>query len=375
MARTEITLTANTAEGSEGRHRRRSILGLVNRRIVTLLAALTPVVALGVLGTTVKVPFVALGPGPTFNTLGEVDDEPVVDIEGTAVDPTSGNLNMTTVAVRDKLTLFDALGLWASGRQGLVPREEVYPPQKSKDEVQEENAAQFANSENAAELAALRYLNLPVAVEIGTVGPNGPAAGVLREGDVVLRVGATPVDTVQGLQDAVGAARPGTTVDITYVRDGVETTTPVTLGSKPQADGASAEDSNRGYLGVGAKEVPNVPFTIDFNLADIGGPSAGLMFSLAVVDKLSPGELNGGKFVAGTGTIDPDGDVGPIGGIPYKLTAAEEAGATTFLVPAKNCDEALANKPDGLTLVKVETLSGAIDALAAINTGGTAPSC
>ncbi|WP_031937457.1 PDZ domain-containing protein [Prescottella defluvii] len=355
----------------------------MNRRIVTMLAALAPVVALGVLGTTVKVPFVALGPGPTFNTLGETDvDEdgeivrkPVVEIEGAAVDPTSGNLNMTTVAVRDRLTLFDALGLWASGRQSLVPREEVYPPQKSKDEVQEENSAQFARSENAAELAALRYLNLPVAVQIGTVGSDGPAAGVLQEGDLVLRVGGTPVDTVQGLQDVVGAAGAGSTVDITYVRDGVETTTPVTLGSRPPADGDSVDDANRGYLGVGAKEVPNVPFTIDFNLADIGGPSAGLMFSLAVIDKLSPGELNGGNFVAGTGTIDPEGDVGPIGGIPHKLIAAQEAGATTFLVPAKNCDEALANKPDGLTLVKVETLSGAIDALAEIDAGRPAPAC
>lgn len=347
---------------------------------MTLLAALAPVLVLGVLGTTVKVPFVALGPGPTFNTLGETDVDvdgeverrPVVEIEGTAVDPTSGNLNMTTVAVRDKLTLFDALGLWVSGRQGLVPREDVYPPQKSKDEVQEENSAQFAKSENSAELAALRYLGLPVAVEIATVAEDGPAAGVLREGDRVLRVGATPVETVEELQDAVGAAGGGTTVDLTFVRDGMETTAPVTLGSRPHG---GEGDANRGYLGVGARTVPEVPFTIDFNLADIGGPSAGLMFSLAVVDKLSPGELNGGHFVAGTGTIDPDGDVGPIGGIPYKMIAAQEAGATTFLVPAKNCDEAVANQPDGLDLVKVETLSGAVDALAAIDEGRPAPRC
>ncbi|QBJ98546.1 PDZ domain-containing protein [Rhodococcus sp. ABRD24] len=340
--------------------------------MVTLLAALAPVVALGVLGTTVNVPFVALGPGPTFNTLGEVDDKPVVDIEGIAVDPTSGNLNMTTVAVRDKLSLFDALGLWASGRQGLVPREEVYPPQKSKDEVQQENSAQFAKSENSAELAALRYLGKPFAVRIETVSPDGVASSVLREGDLVLRVGDTPVDTVQGLQQTVAQAGAGSTVDLTFMRDGVEITAPVTLGARPGAEG---DDAKRGYLGVGAQEVPNVPFTIDFNLADVGGPSAGLMFSLAVVDKLSSGEINGGKFVAGTGTIDPEGDVGPIGGIPYKLTAASEAGATTFLVPAKNCDEARANAPEGLALVKVETLGGAVDALAAINAGGTAPSC
>ena len=341
--------------------------------MVTLLAALAPVVALGVLGATVQVPFVALGPGPTFNTLGEVDGEPVVEIEGTPVDPTSGNLNMTTVAVRDKLTLFDALGLWASGRQGLVPREEVYPPQKSKDEVQQENTAQFEKSENSAELAALRYLGLPVVLEVTTVSADGPAGAVLREGDRLLRVDGRPVETMAALQDVVRSTAPGTTVPVTYERDGVESTAPVTIGARPDTDGGP--DAARGYLGVNAKEAPAVPFTIDFNLADIGGPSAGLMFSLAVIDKLTPGELNGGDFVAGTGTIDPDGDVGPIGGIPYKMIAAQEAGATTFLVPAKNCDEAVANQPGGLQLVRVETLSGAIDALGAIDRGEAPPTC
>ncbi len=346
--------------------------------MVTLLAALAPVVALGVLGTTVTVPFVALGPGPTFNTLGDTEvtvdgqteTRPVVDIEGTDVDPTSGNLNMTTVAVRSNLSLFDALGLWVSGRHGLVPREEVYPPQKTQDEVREENARQFQKSENSAELAALRFLGKPVALEVTTVADDGPAAAVLREGDLILRVNDTVVDSLTALQDVIGATSPGTPVQVTYRRDGVESTVPVTLGARPGGDGGE-----NGYLGVSAVLVPDVPFTIDFNLADIGGPSAGLMFSLAVVDKLSPGELNGGDFVAGTGTIDPDGNVGPIGGIPFKMTAAREAGATTFLVPATNCDEAAANRPDGLDLVKVETLSGAVDALDSIDAGVPAPSC
>ncbi len=346
--------------------------------MVTLLAALAPVVALGVLGTTVKVPFVALGPGPTINTLGEADVDvdgtiqrrPVVDIEGIDLDPTSGNLNMTTVAVRGNLSLFDALGLWASGRHGLVPREEVYPPQKTKDEVQQENARQFRKSENSAELAALRFLGEPVALEVTTVADDGPAAAVLKQGDLILRVNDIVVDSLTTLQDVIGATAPSTPVQITYRRDGVESTTPVTLGSRPDDAG-----TGKGYLGIDAVLVPDVPFTVTFNLADIGGPSAGLMFSLAVVDKLSTGELNGGGFVAGTGTIDPDGNVGPIGGIPFKMVAAREAGATTFLVPANNCDEAVATRPEGLDLVKVETLSGAVDALDAIDVGAPAPSC
>ena len=107
----------------------------VNRRISTLLVALVPIVAFGVLLSLVTVPYVSLGPGPTFDTLGEVDGKQVVDIEGTDVHKTSGHLNMTTVSQRDDLTLGQALTLWVSGREQLVPRDLVYPPDKSKEEI------------------------------------------------------------------------------------------------------------------------------------------------------------------------------------------------------------------------------------------------
>jgi PDZ domain-containing protein len=184
----------------------------------------------------------------------------------------------------------------------------------------------------------------------------------------LVSVDGTAVSTVGDVQEAVAAVAPNTEVPIVVRRDGAETTVRVTVGARPG-------DESKGYLGITPEEVPDVPFTIDFNLADVGGPSAGLMFTLAVIDKLSPGELNGGKFVAGTGTIDSDGDVGPIGGIKYKLIAADEAGAETFLVPAKNCDEARQGAPDGLRLVKVESLAGAVDALETIDAGGDAPGC
>ncbi len=340
MAADRVTLTANTRTADSGAGGSRSTLVQVNRRIVTLLAALAPIVVLGILGTVITVPFVALGPGPTFNTLGEVGGEQVVAIAGTDVDDTTGHLNMTTVAVRDDLNVFEAFGLWASGRQGIVPREEVYPPDKSKDEVKQENDADFQQSEDSAELAALHFLGKPVDLRIAKVGEDGPSQGLLREGDVLVSVDGKPVSTVGGVQEAVADVAPNTEVPIVIRRDGAETTVRVVLGARP-------DDEAKGYLGITPEEVPDVPFTIDFNLADVGGPSAGLMFTLAVIDKLSPGELNGGKFVAGTGTIDSDGDVGPIGGIKYKLIAASEAGAETFLVPAKNCDEARQGAPDG----------------------------
>ncbi|HVQ97648.1 MAG TPA: PDZ domain-containing protein, partial [Mycobacterium sp.] len=138
----------------------------MNRRIMTLIVALVPIVVFGVLLAVVTVPFVSLGPGPTFDTLGQVDGKQVVDIEGTRTHSTSGHLNMTTVSQRDDLTLGMALTLWLSGREQLVPRDLVYPPGKSRDEVDQANNADFKDSEDSAEYAALGYLKYPKAVTV-----------------------------------------------------------------------------------------------------------------------------------------------------------------------------------------------------------------
>ncbi|HEX9831497.1 MAG TPA: S16 family serine protease, partial [Mycobacterium sp.] len=134
-------------------------------------------------------------------------------------------------------------------------------------------------------------------------------------------------------------------------------------------------EGDQGYLGIGVLDAPWAPFTVDFNLANIGGPSAGLMFSLAVVDKLTTGDLNDGKFVAGTGTITGDGEIGPIGGITHKMLAASDAGATIFLVPADNCAEAKTAQDDGLELIRVENLDEAVAALKTLSAGGERPHC
>ncbi|GAB2641234.1 PDZ domain-containing protein [Nocardia goodfellowii] len=344
------------------------MVGLVNRRIWTLLAALVPVLVLGVLGTVITVPYVALGPGPTFNTLGEVDGKQVVDVRGTEVDPTTGHLNMTTVSVRDGLNLFEAFGFWASGEHGLVPRAEVYPPGVPREEIDKSNQQDFKDSEGNAEVAALHYLKLPTVVLVRKVGDEGPAKDILRPGDEIVSINGTPIATPQDVVTAVSSQAPGSKLTIALRRDNAEQTVEITLAARP-------DDPAKGYLGVTPAEGARPPMQVTFNLADIGGPSAGLMFSLALIDKLSPGELDGGKFVAGTGTIEQDGKVGPIGGIQYKMMAAREAGAETFLVPAANCNEARARTPDGLRLVKVENLDGAVQSLADINAGREPVSC
>ncbi|MBI2699469.1 PDZ domain-containing protein [Mycobacterium gordonae] len=340
----------------------------MNRRILTLMVALVPIVVFGVLLAVVTVPFVSLGPGPTFDTLGEVDGKQVVQIEGTQTHPTTGHLNMTTVSQRDDLTLGEAMSLWISGQEQLVPRDLIYPPGKSRDEVDQANNADFKTSEDSAQYAALGYLKYPEAVTVASVTDPGPSAGKLKPGDAIDAVDRTPVANVEQFTSLLKKTKPGQVVTIDYRRKNEPAgIAEITLGTN--------KDRDYGFMGVAVLDAPWAPFTVDFNLANIGGPSAGLMFSLAVVDKLTTGDLAGSTFVAGTGTITVDGKVGPIGGITHKMAAARAAGASVFLVPAKNCYEAMSDIPSGLKLVKVETLGSAVDALHAMTSGGATPSC
>ena len=340
----------------------------MNRRILTLLVAVLPIVAFGVLVAAVTVPYVALGPGPTYDTLGEVDGKQVVAIEGTETKPTTGHLNMTTVAQRDGLTMGQALALWLSGNEQLVPRNLVFPPEKSRDDIEKSQNADFQRSEDNAEFAALNYLKYPQAVSVENVNDPGPSVGKLQNGDTVDAVDGTKVATVEEFSTILKTTKPGQKIVIDYRRKNAPPgTATITLGK--------GEDRDYGYLGIAVRDAPWAPFTIDFNLANIGGPSAGLMFSLAVIDKLTTGDVNGGKFVAGTGSISPDGKVGPIGGIIHKMSTAQDAGATVFLVPADNCDEARTAAGDTMDLLKVETLKQAVDSLKALSSGGQPPLC
>ncbi|MCU1661568.1 MAG: Lon-like protease [Pseudonocardiales bacterium] len=338
----------------------------MNRRTWNLVAAGMLALALGVLAATLPVPMVALGPGPTYDTLGDVDGTPVVAVDGLQVYPTSGHLNMTTVSVTDQLTLLTTLGLWASGDRQVVPRSQVFPPEKSDKQVQQENTDQFAASEANAEVAALTELRLPTRVVVGDLVPNSPAQGRLQVGDEIVAVSGRPVDSPAAVSTALATTKPGQSVTVTYRRSGEQHDADVVLGSSP--------DRPQGLLGVRPGIEPQAG-DIRISLGDIGGPSAGLMFALAVIDKLTPGGLTAGRFIAGTGTITPDGQVGPIGGIPFKMRAARDAGATAFLVPADNCAEAVANDPDGLQLVRVATLGDALTGLGALSAGRPTPSC
>ncbi|OLT08973.1 signal protein PDZ [Pseudonocardia sp. CNS-139] len=338
----------------------------MDRRTWTVVAAGLLALAIGVLGMNLPVPMVAVGPGPTYDTLGTVDDTQVVSVDGLPVFPTSGHLNMTTVSVTDGITMFDALAFWASNERRVVPRELIFPPNETQEEIERENAALFASSEANAESAAVTELGLPATVVVTGLVPDGAASGVLREGDQLLAVGGRPLGSVNDLTAALADTRPGDRLPVTYRRDGQEQTADVVLGASP--------DRPSGLLGVLPGAISREG-EITISLGGIGGPSAGLMFALSLVDKLTPGELTGGRFVAGTGAILPNGVVTQIDGIPFKMHAAREAGATVFMVPAENCAEAAATVPDGLQLVRVGTLHDAVAALDALQAGQTPVSC
>jgi PDZ domain-containing protein len=339
----------------------------VSRRSWTLVLSMVLTTVFGVLGGVGQVPYVALGPGPTYDTLGTVAGTTVIDIVGQRTYPTSGQLNMTTVTVAKNLTLFGALGKWLSGRSAVVPREEVYPPDRTDDQINQDNAQAFQNSESYAKTAALAYLKYPLKVIVNRVVADSPSSGQLEPGDQIVAINGVPVTTADQVRQVLAGTRPGESVQVRYQRGPVTATATITLGSR--------DDRENGFLGVEPANQPDVPFDIKINLADVGGPSAGLMFALAIVDKLTPGDLNGGQFVAGTGEISSDGQVGPIGGISFKMTAAREAGATVFLVPGGNCFDARREPPDGLRLVKVDTLADAVTALDTLRAGAMPPSC
>jgi PDZ domain-containing protein len=331
-------------------------------------------VLLVALASVLPVPYVRLSPGPTTNTLGSVGGMSLIEIEGRRTYPTEGNLNLTTVSVLggpgQRLDLLSAVTGWLDGDVAVLPEESVYPADTTREQVQEQNAEEMQLSQENATVAALRELDIPVttAVVIQAVTKDSPAVGKLKAADQILTVDGRRTPSPQAVRDAITAHAPGEAVRVEVERDGARRTETVTT--------TKAADGDQAVIGILPAVDFEFPFKVDIALEDVGGPSAGLMFALGIVDKLTPGAMTGGAFIAGTGTIDTEGRVGPIGGIQQKLAAARGAGATVFLTPADNCDEALGAVPAGLRLVRIAALDEAVDALDALRTGkGDIPSC
>jgi Lon-like protease len=338
----------------------------MRRRSATLLAGALLLAVLVLLAWQVKVPYVELGPGPTWDTLGRDKGRDVIQISGTHMSSSTGQLRMVTVGVTDHITLWEAIRGWLNDNDAVVPREVIYPPNQTQQQVDQENQRDFMNSQTSAETAALRALGYPVRVAVQQVSAGLPADGHLKVGDVITSVDGNPVTSAQRLTQLIRAKPAGSALAIGYTRGGVPGTATVTS--------AKGGDGNA-RIGIQIDQKQPHPFQITISLNDVGGPSAGLMFSLGIVDKVKAEDLTGGLDVAGTGTIDDDGNVGAIGGIAQKMRGARRDGATIFLVPAGNCPEAASNAVPGLQLVKVSTLSGALGALQALRQHRTPIGC
>lgn len=348
----------------------------MSRRTVSLSVAGLLLVALTAVAWLRPVPYVAMRPGPVQDTLGELGGSQIVKVSGHRTYPTDGELDLTTVSVTaptSNLTLGDALLAWFDPQRALVPRDLYYPPDQSVKQAQQQSAVEMTSSQHAAVVAALTDLgyDVPFSVTVHTVSPGAPAQGHLEAGDVITAVDGRQVEQASGVSDLVQNVDPGQPVTFTVQRNGSK----VTVKTPTEA---SPDDPSRTIVGITIGDEPRLPFNVSIELGHrIGGPSAGLMFSMAIVDKLTPGALTGGLHIAGTGTIAMDGTVGPIGGIGQKIAGADNAGASVFLVPAANCAEAREAQSKDLTLVRVGTLKSAIDSVEKLadDPGASVPKC
>jgi Lon-like protease len=349
----------------------------MSRRGVTLIVVSVLIVVLAAVGFVMPVPYVALSPGPTENTLGKNDQGvPLIQIQGRQVYTDTGHLNFTTVAYQggpeDPIDLFTALRGWLSSDTAVVPQEAIFPPSQSTKQVQQQDVQQMAGSQQNATAAALTELKIPFEniVVVASVTKGMPADGKLLPGDQLVAIDGTKTATAADVMAVMKPHKPGDKIVVTVKRAGKDLQIPITTV-------ASQDGRNRAVMGILPGPDFQFPLTVKISVGDIGGPSAGLMFSLGIYDKLTPGGLTGGKFVAGTGTIDPSGTVGPIGGIQQKMIAARDAGATIFLTPKDNCKEAVPAAPSGLRLVRADTMDGAVKALEALraNPAAQVPTC
>ncbi|MFF3490682.1 PDZ domain-containing protein [Streptomyces sp. NPDC002795] len=351
------------------------------RRTATMLASTLMLIALLCAGVLIKVPYAEMSPGPTVNTLADHGGEPVIEISGHKTYDASGHLNMTTVRVTSadyNMNLVSAVYGWLAHDSIVVPHETLYPDGQTEQQSSQQNAEEFSQSQESAKVAALHEMGIPVKswVIVSSVVKDSPAQGRLHAGDVIKAVDGTKVTKPTDVAKLVTKHKPGENVVFTVVpvkeAAAAEKAGKVATRTENVTIKTEKAEDDRAIVGIQAGTDHTFPFEIDIKLADVGGPSAGLMFSLGIVDKLSSQDLTGGKFVAGTGTIDEAGKVGPIGGIGMKTVGARDKGAQYFLTPKDNCATAAKDTPDGLTLVKVDTLDDAMDALKDIRSGDTA---
>lgn len=330
-------------------------------------AALLLVVAAGVLTGSllnlITVQRVIYLPGPVYDTLGQIDGADVVSVdeELESYDDTDGHLYFTTIRLDggpgDSVSAWDALRAMIDPSTTVVPREEVFPEDVTADQVREQNTELMQHSQDDAAVVALRAQGVQIeeSVLVAQVIADAPADGVLEVEDEIVRVAGEAVSDTAAVREQIQDVDPGEQVPVTVLRAGEE----IELDVPTRLD----EETGRTIVGVYLAPVYDNPYEVTIDAGNVGGPSAGLMFSLAVYDEITPGALTGGRSIAGTGTITGAGDVGGIGGITQKMYAAREAGAEVFFAPSDNCTEVVDSDPRGITVVPVTTFDDALQTI------------
>ena len=319
-------------------------------------------------------PYLVEKAGPVYNVLSSIAGTPMITITGKKTYPTTGDLDMLTVTLKGDssrgASWFDVGLAKFDSTVAIINKDDVYPPGWDDAKLNEEADMMMLDSQASAKAAALTLLNIPFTstVKVTSVTKSGPAGSVLKAGDTLLKVQgevATGLDQVKALVRATKGKVP---VQLLIERNGKS----LNVSVLPKLI------DKEWRMGIYVQSVPEFPFKIDIEVGNVGGPSGGQILALAIYDKLTPGALTGGKKIAGTGTVTPDGTIGPIGGIRQKLYGALRAGAKWFLAPSANCDEVVGHVPDGIRVVKVSNLQDSLKAVKAIASGsGTAslPSC
>lgn len=320
----------------------------------------------------IPAPYVIEQPGPVYNVLGDVTVKgkqvPLIEIPSEKTYTTDGALDMLTVSIsgdRENLpSWLDIATAYFDPSKAVVPVDDIYPAGTTLEQSNQQGQVDMQNSQKEAIAAALTELGytFPSTLTVVQTQDGGPSDGKLKAGDTIVSLDGTDYSDVSALRAGIAANGVDAAAQVVVERDGVQKTIEVT----PRL---SAGDDPVPILGIIVGSDYQFPIDVTIQLENVGGPSAGQMFALGIIDKLTPGELNGGAKVAGTGTIAGDGEVGPIGGIRQKLYGARNAGAEYFLAPQSNCDEVTGHIPPGLTVFAVKTLDDSLAALKAISAG------
>lgn len=340
---------------------------LYRRRLWTVNLSALVLVVMTVVAAVLPAPYVVESPGPSLNVLGEYEGKDIVSVENRDGTASEGELRMTTVSVQGSpgydIPLAGVMSAWFDRDRSIMPVEALYPDDTDAEDNSLMNTVEMNGSQQEAIAAALakQGISYSTTTIVAGVRSDGGAANRLEPGDVVLTVNGQQITDVATAGEAIGRTPRGQKVNVTVRRKGEEKSFALT----PRYEG------ERALVGIVLSRGFEFPVKVNFALDGIGGPSAGMIFALAIYDEMTPGDLTGGKKIAGTGTIDEQGTVGPIGGIRQKMIGARSDGAEYFLAPSANCDEVTGHIPAGLQVVKVDSLSDAINSVEQIASTGS----